>query len=107
MNYDIFEPTLEWKEIKPNQAIPRGLHVRINMQTGRKEAKIYTPPKQVENTDRDETQTTDEENRFEHIKEALKNIKNDFIEDPAQDIKDKFRSIEEIRKEFEAANTKV
>ncbi|KAF0697500.1 Aste57867_11810 [Aphanomyces stellatus] len=38
----IFEPTLEWKEIQPNQAIPGGLHVRINLQTGKKEAKILT-----------------------------------------------------------------
>ena len=37
---NIFEPTSEWKVIEENQAIPPGLHVRMNLQTGLKEAKI-------------------------------------------------------------------
>ncbi|OQS06168.1 hypothetical protein THRCLA_20425 [Thraustotheca clavata] len=49
----IFEPTSEWKEILPNQAIPGGLHVRINLSTGKKEAKLLDNDKNdkiVENT---------------------------------------------------------
>ncbi|OQR98635.1 hypothetical protein ACHHYP_08360 [Achlya hypogyna] len=37
-----FEPTHEWQEILPNQAIPAGLHVRINLATGKKEAKFLS-----------------------------------------------------------------
>lgn len=37
---DIFEPTHEWKDILPHQHIPGGLHVRINLSTGKKEAKL-------------------------------------------------------------------
>ena len=37
---EIFVPTNEWQEIKPGQAIPQGLHVRMDMQTGKKEARL-------------------------------------------------------------------
>ncbi|KAG7390331.1 hypothetical protein PHYPSEUDO_008159 [Phytophthora pseudosyringae] len=36
----MFEPTPEWKEILPNQVLPAGLHIRVNLQTGKKEAKM-------------------------------------------------------------------
>ncbi|KAJ8561522.1 hypothetical protein ON010_g8159 [Phytophthora cinnamomi] len=43
----MFEPTHEWKEILPNQVLPatlvscpQGLHIRVNLQTGKKEAKL-------------------------------------------------------------------
>ena len=32
--------TNEWQRVKPNQGIPPGLHVRLNIQTGEKEAKL-------------------------------------------------------------------
>ncbi|XP_026850228.1 nucleotide exchange factor SIL1 isoform X1 [Drosophila persimilis] len=35
-----FVPTKEWQVINEGQAIPKGLHVRINLQTGLKEAKL-------------------------------------------------------------------
>uniref|UniRef100_K3WKB1 Uncharacterized protein n=1 Tax=Globisporangium ultimum (strain ATCC 200006 / CBS 805.95 / DAOM BR144) TaxID=431595 RepID=K3WKB1_GLOUD len=35
-----FEPTHEWKEILPNQALPPGLYIRVNLATGKKEAKL-------------------------------------------------------------------
>lgn len=37
---DIFVPTKDWQELKPGQAVPKGLHVRMNLSTGKKEAKI-------------------------------------------------------------------
>lgn len=39
---DIFEPTHEWKTVKEGQTIPAGLHVRMNMETGKKEAKLIS-----------------------------------------------------------------
>lgn len=36
----LFEPTTEWKRIGDDETIPPGLHVRINLQTGEKEAKL-------------------------------------------------------------------
>ena len=49
---DIFEATHEWKRVAEGQAIPPGLHVRMNMQTGAKEAKLMSA------TDVDEDPTT-------------------------------------------------
>ena len=37
---ELFVPTEEWKIVKDGQAIPAGLHVRMNFQTGVKEAKL-------------------------------------------------------------------
>ena len=39
---DIFQPTHEWKTVEEGQAIPPGLHVRMNMQTGAREAKLMS-----------------------------------------------------------------
>lgn len=39
-NIPTFKPTHEWQEILPGQGIPRGLHVRMNLETGKKEAKL-------------------------------------------------------------------
>ena len=41
-NYETgkFVPTREWQEVKRGQSIPAGLHVRMNLQTGLREAKL-------------------------------------------------------------------
>ncbi|KAG5418418.1 SIL1 [Candida metapsilosis] len=38
----IFVPTNEWQVIKPGQDIPAGLHVRLNLETSEREAKLMT-----------------------------------------------------------------
>lgn len=37
---DVFVPTSEWQVVREGQHIPPGLHVRMNLQTGLKEAKL-------------------------------------------------------------------
>ena len=37
---DVFVPTKEWQVVKEGQPIPPGLHIRMNLQTGLKEAKL-------------------------------------------------------------------
>lgn len=37
---EVFQPTSAWQAIGQRQAVPAGLHVRINLQTGMKEAKL-------------------------------------------------------------------
>ena len=55
-NPEPFIPTHEWQVVKENQAIPAGLHVRMNIQTGIKEAKILEDDKKVKKQhDKDET----------------------------------------------------
>jgi hypothetical protein len=48
---DIFQPTHEWKTVEEGQAIPPGLHIRMNMQTGAKEAKLMSDSSPEEATD--------------------------------------------------------
>jgi nucleotide exchange factor SIL1 len=48
---DIFQPTHEWKTVEEGQAIPPGLHIRMNMQTGAKEAKLMSDSSLEEATD--------------------------------------------------------
>lgn len=38
----IFVPTNDWQVIKPGQDIPAGLHVRLNLETSEREAKLMT-----------------------------------------------------------------
>ena len=39
----VFQPTLDFQPILEGQSIPRGLHVRLNMATGEKEARLNVP----------------------------------------------------------------
>ncbi|DBA02354.1 TPA: hypothetical protein N0F65_007173 [Lagenidium giganteum] len=39
-NVPEFEPTDEWQELLPGQGVPPGLHVRLNLATGKREAKL-------------------------------------------------------------------
>ena len=38
--FRVFEPTHEWKTVEEGQAIPAGLHIRMNLETGKKEARL-------------------------------------------------------------------
>ena len=48
---NVFVATNEWQEIKEGQSVPAGLHYRMNLETGKKEAKLIDP----EETDSQET----------------------------------------------------
>ena len=36
----IFVPTKEWQEVRRGQAVPAGLHIRLDLQTGQREARL-------------------------------------------------------------------
>ena len=48
-NTTIFIPTHQWQQILPGQAVPAGLHVRINLETGEKEAKLIEEENDTDN----------------------------------------------------------
>ena len=48
----LFQPTIHFQKIRPNQSLPPGLHVRLNIQTGEKEARLNVP----EETEREESE---------------------------------------------------
>jgi len=142
---ETFIPTHEWQVVHDNQAVPAGLHIRMNFQTGVKEAKILDPNEENQNEKEEpavektkveekiktpkiimseETKPIEEFAKVDdkiyftksHLKEALHEFRDKVgikdaedvwkLEDlkkvvPHQQVKKKFRSIEEIRSELE------
>ncbi|XP_062558109.1 nucleotide exchange factor Sil1 [Armigeres subalbatus] len=118
-----FIATDEWQEIEDGQAIPQGLHVRINLQTGKKEAKL------LEKSDNDtqsaaSLSTVPGEGLQDHggggaalpyeninkLKEALENIPGDdfkFNEEELKKVKAKFKTYDEIKQELKEVNMEV
>ena len=39
----LFEPSLSWQPVLDNHVLPPGLHIRVNITTGVKEAKLLRP----------------------------------------------------------------
>ena len=46
----LFQPTIHFQKIRPDQSLPPGLHIRLNIQNGEKEARLNIP----EANDRDQ-----------------------------------------------------
>ncbi|XP_013782819.1 nucleotide exchange factor SIL1-like [Limulus polyphemus] len=119
-----FIPTKDWQKIKPGQAIPPGLHVRMNLQTGLKEAKLLDKEMDKDSIESNPLIIADEETKswdvgsdqkrgFSHkeLKEALKSFKaEEYHQDSGQNaetIRAKFRSIEDLKEEFAALNINI
>ncbi|XP_038071003.1 nucleotide exchange factor SIL1-like [Patiria miniata] len=120
---DVFLPTDQWQPIKEGQAIPAGLHVQISLKTGEKMAKLmdgddgerYRKKASPQNDDIDTESKEGGEGTdplsHQELKKALKKFKAD--QDDVQDqeridqIRQKFRSMEELKKDFEEMKLKV
>jgi len=115
---EVFVASNQWKEILPNQAIPRGLHVRMDMQTGKKEARLLQDEKNenpeggadlVDDTDSDQKIESSEAKTDldpEEVKRMLKNLKND-MKPSSEQPKNKFRSMDEIRAALAEEDTTI
>ncbi|XP_037038908.1 nucleotide exchange factor Sil1 [Bradysia coprophila] len=117
----VFVPTNEWKVIDEGQSIPAGLHVRINLQTGRKEAKLLDAEDRSEEKNsalmmsavsHDDTERPNDDPTSTHsrLKDALKNIPDEgfeYSEEKLKEITKKFRTYENIKEEFEEMNMKI
>ena len=82
----IFQPTADWQTIQPGQGIPPGLHVRMNLQTGKKEAKLMDGDdgsKYQSNKDTKQKFITIDKSVIskQHLKEALKDFRDKFHSD--------------------------
>lgn len=110
-NEDNFVAEKEWKEIKADQPIPAGLHVRINLEKGKKEAKILDKSESVSRQliatkvkSSNENDVDKEKMNFKinELKRLLKNIKVEELvsNEDAMKVKDKFRNMNDLRKEF-------
>uniref|UniRef100_A0A182QUE1 Nucleotide exchange factor SIL1 n=1 Tax=Anopheles farauti TaxID=69004 RepID=A0A182QUE1_9DIPT len=119
-----FVPTQEWQEIKEGQAIPEGMHVRINLSTGKKEAKLLdeadggpadsslsmVPGEDVKDHKPagDETPTV-AGMKLDALRDALKDIPaNEYPEEPeGESIRGRFKSYEQIKQELKDANVEL
>ncbi|XP_071441826.1 nucleotide exchange factor SIL1 [Hetaerina americana] len=110
-----FIPTKEWQKVRKGQAIPAGIHSRLNLQTGVVEAKLLdendnkdtalsSVSKDVNLNSDDDVKHPDDEPSQAMLREMLKKI-TEIDEEGSltmeEDTKKKFRSYEEIKKEFE------
>lgn len=100
----------------PGQAIPKGLHVRINLETGKTEAKLLDD--QLKEHDKrsalinvPQEENKDKEEKLDlskaRLKEALKNIKNDDVSETDNfltRVTEKFKKYEDIKKELDKLN---
>ncbi|CAF1145651.1 unnamed protein product [Adineta ricciae] len=117
-NQDEFIPTNEWQIVKEGQAIPPGLHVRLNLQTGLREAKLLDKNEEqkesandlvpVSNDDAQEQERISREN----LERAFANLdlsKDDVTTDEKheEEVKAKYRPYDELKKDFEQMNMKV
>ncbi|XP_013099436.2 nucleotide exchange factor Sil1 [Stomoxys calcitrans] len=127
-NHTTFVATHEWQEIEEGQGIPQGLHVRINLQTGKKEAKLLDesqeeydkdnehiqravhkdgalsilPDDNGGNEDEDGDSNGKAKKKIKHLDEAFKRIGIDYDpEEGGTKAKREFRSYEELKKTFE------
>lgn len=117
---EVFQPTADWQAIKPGQGIPPGLHVRMNLQSGVKEAKLMDGDdgKKYQSNGNTKQKFIEIDKNIiskQRLKEALKDFRDKFHnESPTQDSSEelgsrleasqKFRSLNEIQKELEGAD---
>ncbi|XP_067006711.1 nucleotide exchange factor SIL1 [Anabrus simplex] len=112
-----FKATNEWQTVKKGQPIPKGLHVRVNLQTGETEAKLLSESKEkrtdvatlpdAKETDRDSYEAPP----AEKVKESLLNLVNteeySVTDEDIKRVREKFQSYEELKDKFKELNLTV
>lgn len=117
-----FIPTNEWQEIFPGQAVPSGLHYRVNLETGKKEAKLLDKNNkskellEVENNKPDESSYLNYDVYQKDHQKAIKKLQKEFDRfkfdekytelNKDKDLKN-WRSIDQIKKEFNDLSIKM
>lgn len=99
----VFKPTSEWQTVQPDQAIPRGLHVKIDLQSGQKQAKLMDGDDGKRYKNHEKSKYLKEQNHSkqkfvqidknifskQHLKDALKDFKDKFHDEKPGDDKEK------------------
>uniref|UniRef100_J3S0Y3 Nucleotide exchange factor SIL1 n=1 Tax=Crotalus adamanteus TaxID=8729 RepID=J3S0Y3_CROAD len=117
----VFYPTNQWQTVRPGQAIPAGLHVQLNLQTGEKLAKLPD-----DNEEKSDTKDSPKSKRLgqididpssfttQELKRALAKMKettkaDDTSEEKAhrEDVRRRFRPIEKLKEEFRELNLQM
>ncbi|KAL8565967.1 hypothetical protein ACOMHN_054952 [Nucella lapillus] len=115
-NPEPFIPTNEWQVIKPGQAIPRGLHVRLNIQTGAKEARLLQEETEgssqnagVQDSE-DSSQGASNKLNLDEVKKAIKSMKSEKMQSVDMESLRKeqhFRSYDELKVDMEKMNVDI
>ena len=92
-DFEVFQATDEWQTVKEGQAIPQGLHVQMNLQTGEKRAKLMDESK---DTGKKETNENEKNAKHlpkqEYIKIDQNIISKQRLKEVLKDFKDKFQN---------------
>lgn len=117
----VFYPTNQWQVVYPGQAIPAGLHVQLNLQTGERLAKLPD-----DNNEKSDLKDSPKTKRLGHVdidpssfttqelKKALAKMKESLKTDDTleqklhrEDVRKRFRPIEKLKEEFKELNLQL
>ncbi|KAH3787188.1 nucleotide exchange factor SIL1-like [Dreissena polymorpha] len=101
-----FIPTDQWQTVQEGQAIPAGLHVRMNFETGSKEAKLMSDFRHTDDAQGHQYLGQKEFMR-EELKKAMKNLKATDLDNKDSKPSGEFRSYEELKKDFADMNANI
>ncbi|PNJ59479.1 SIL1 isoform 10 [Pongo abelii] len=111
---EVFHPTHEWQALRPGQAVPAGSHIRLNLQTGEREAKLQYEDKFRNNLKGKRLDINTNTYTSQDLKSALAKFKEgaemeSSKEDKARqaEVKRLFRPIEELKKDFDELNVVI
>ncbi|XP_054851528.1 nucleotide exchange factor SIL1 [Eublepharis macularius] len=118
---EVFYPTHQWQTVRPGQAVPAGLHVQLNLQTGERLARLPD-----NNDEKSDVKDTSKNKRLgpidldpssfttQELKKALAKMKesvksDDMLEQKAhqEDVRRRFRPIEKLKEEFRELNMQL
>ncbi|XP_053236479.1 nucleotide exchange factor SIL1 [Podarcis raffonei] len=118
---EVFYPTNQWQTVRPGQAVPAGLHVQLNLQTGEKLAKL--PDNENKKSDMKDPQKSKglghidiDPSSFttQELKKALSKMKKNMKTDDTlaqkahqEDVRRRFRPIEKLKEEFRELNLQL
>ncbi|XP_069505503.1 nucleotide exchange factor SIL1 [Ambystoma mexicanum] len=111
----VFHPTHEWQVVRPGQAVPAGLHVRLNLQSGINEARLPDTEATAQKRVKQEHRLGLDPSLYtpQGLKRALAKLKEDMNADAPEektrkeDLKQRFRPIEELKQEFERLHMNI
>ncbi|XP_041096255.1 nucleotide exchange factor SIL1 [Polyodon spathula] len=105
---EVFQPTNQWQELRPGQAVPAGSHVRLDLQTGKREAKLQDSPGEEAGGRQGMVNTESQTFTAQELKKALKHFKEaavvptDEEKEAAEALRAQFRPLEELKRDMEA-----
>uniref|UniRef100_A0AAV2MKI2 Nucleotide exchange factor SIL1 n=1 Tax=Knipowitschia caucasica TaxID=637954 RepID=A0AAV2MKI2_KNICA len=108
---ELVHPTNKWQSLKPGQAVPRGSHVRLNLQTGQREVRLGEDQLKYWNQQHSENDANDQFINPDELKEAMKKIKEDLKINQDSTKNDSpsshFRPLEELKEDMAQLNLLV